>query len=183
MDFMVTTIIFEAHSTSLDNKAGLASGHNDVELSELGLKQSRELGERYASQEFDAIYCSDLCRSYNTAELAFGDKYPIIKDVRLRECDYGDMTQKPTAIVNPEKANRISVPFPSGESFEQCCARVADCLKDISAEYEGKTILVIGHRATQYGLEHAINHVPVYEAVTAPWQWQPGWKYELHTVK
>ena len=66
----MVTIIFEAHSTSLDNEAKLASGHNDVELSELGRKQSKELGERYADQSFDAIYCSDLRRSYETAQAA-----------------------------------------------------------------------------------------------------------------
>ncbi|HMQ09277.1 MAG TPA: histidine phosphatase family protein [Candidatus Nanoperiomorbaceae bacterium] len=177
----MVTIIFEAHSTSLDNEAGLASGHNDVELSELGLKQSKELGERYAGRKFDAIFCSDLRRSYETAQLAFGDTYPIIRDERLRECDYGEMTQQPTSIVNPEKVNRMAVPFPGGESFQQCCARIADFLQDIAGEYDNKTIMIIGHRATQYGLEHAINHVPIYDAVTAPWQWQPGWKYEIIT--
>ena len=173
------TIIFEAHSTSLDNEAKLASGHNDVDLSDLGRKQSKELGERYADQSFDAIYCSDLCRSYETAQLAFGDKYPIIKDVRLRECDYGEMTQQPTSIVNPEKANRITEPFPGGESYEQCCDRVRDCLEDIAKKYDGGKVMIIGHRATQYGIEHAVKGVLVYDAVTAPWQWQPGWKYEV----
>ena len=47
------TIIFEAHATSKDNEAGLASGWNDVELSELGDRQAREMGKRYAGQHFD----------------------------------------------------------------------------------------------------------------------------------
>ncbi len=173
------TIFFEAHSTSLDNEVGLASGHNDVELSELGLRQSREMGERYAGQSFGVIYCSDLRRSYETARLAFGDRYPIIQDPRLRECDYGDMTQLSTKIVNPEKANRITVPFPGGESFEQCCARMKSFLDDLLHDHDGQTVLIIGHRATQYGLEHVLNNVPVYGAVTAPWQWQPGWQYTI----
>jgi broad specificity phosphatase PhoE len=42
-------IIFEAHATTLDNEAGLASGHNDVALSELGVKQAKEHGERMRS--------------------------------------------------------------------------------------------------------------------------------------
>ena len=32
----MVTIIFETHSTSLDNEKHLSSGWNDVELSELG---------------------------------------------------------------------------------------------------------------------------------------------------
>lgn len=37
-------IYFAAHSTSKDNEAGIASGWKDVELSELGIQQSKELG-------------------------------------------------------------------------------------------------------------------------------------------
>jgi broad specificity phosphatase PhoE len=40
----LVTIIFETHSTSLDNEAGIASGHNDVDLSEVGLRQAKGLG-------------------------------------------------------------------------------------------------------------------------------------------
>ncbi len=175
------TIIFEAHSTTTDNEAHLASGHNDIALSELGLKQSVELGERYTGKQFDAIFCSDMQRAYKTAELAFGDKFPIITDARLRECDYGDLTQKPKELVDGEKPNRISSPFPNGESYEQTCARMTDFLSDLQRDYDDKTVMIIGHRATQYGLEHAINHVPILETVTAPWKWQPGWEYLLET--
>ncbi len=39
--------------------------------------------------------------------------------------------------------------------------------------------MIIGHRATQYGLEHWISGLPMEMAITAPWQWQPGWTYHL----
>lgn len=173
------TIIFEAHSTTTDNEIHLASGHNDVGLSELGLRQSKELGGRYANKRFDAIFCSDMQRAYKTAEIAFGDKFPIIQDTRLRECDYGDLTQKSKELVDAEKPNRITIPFPNGESYEQACARVKSFLDDLQRDYDGKTIMIIGHRATQYGLENGINNVSIQEAVTALWKWQPGWKYLL----
>jgi len=67
------TLIFESHSTTKDNEAGTAAGWYDVELSDVGMQQAKELGQRYAGQAFDAVFCSDLQRSYKTAELAFGD--------------------------------------------------------------------------------------------------------------
>ncbi len=173
------TIIFEAHSTTLDNEVELSFGHNDVALSRLGREQARDLGERYAGQHFDAIFCSDLQRSYRTAEIAFGSTFPIIKDKRLRECDYGDLTQKPAEIVTQQKPKRIFVPFPNGESYEQACARIRLFLDELKKDYDGKTVMIIGHRATQYGLEHVLNSVPIIEAVAAPWHWQPGWCYEM----
>jgi len=175
----MVTIVFEAHSTTTDNENHVSSGHYDVELSELGLRQSKELGERYKNDNFDAIFCSDLQRSYKTAELAFGDRFPIIKDPRLRECDYGDLTRQPSGVVDPAKAEHISEPFPGGESYEQTAERMKSFLDDLKDKYDGKRVMIIGHRATQYGLEHWIKNVPVAKAVTNPWEWQPGWTYKL----
>ena len=150
----MTTIIFESHSTSLDNKKHLSSGWNDVDLSPLGIQQTQDLGERRKDEKFDAIFCSDLQRSYKTAEFAFGNKFPIIQDPRLRECNYGDLTQKPSNLVNPEKSKKIDTPFPNGESYEQTSRRMKSFLKDLIKNYDGKRVMIIGHRATQYGLAH-----------------------------
>lgn len=175
------TIIFESHSTTFDNESHLSSGHNDVALSPLGGKQAKEIGERYKSKNFDVIFCSDLQRSYKTAETAFGNKFPIIRDKRLRECDYGDLTQHPSSEVDPEKLKRIKIPFPNGESYEQCMKRMKDFLEDLKqmSPDRGTNVLMIGHRATQYGLEHWINGVSLEEIISTPWKWQPGWIYYL----
>ncbi len=174
------TIIFESHSTTTDNEKHLSSGHNDVELSELGKEQAKELGERYKNESFDAVFCSDLQRSYKTAENAFSDRnFPIIKDKRLRECDYGKLTQHPNSEVNPEKPNHITVPFPNGESYEDTATRMKSFLKDLLKNYDGKKVMVIGHRATQYGLEHFIKGISLSNAIQEPWKWQPGWTYTL----
>ncbi len=178
----MTTIVFEAHGTTFDNEAHLSSGHNDVALSPLGEQQSKEMGERYTNDHFDAIFCSDLQRAYRSAEIGFGDKWPIIKDARLRECDYGDLTQSPSEIVDIEKPKRISTPFPNGESYEQTTARMKAFLQDLLRDYNGKRVMIIGHRATQYGLDHLINGVPIEELVTTKFKWQPGWTYELQTL-
>lgn len=176
----MVNIIFEAHGTTLDNQSHLSSGHFDVELSELGIKQAEELGERYKDEDFDAIFCSDLQRSYKTAEIAFKDRdFKIIRDPRLRECDYGDLTRHPSEEVDAEKLHRISVPFPNGESYDQTSDRMKEFLQDLLATYDGKKAMIIGHRATQYGLEHWINNLPLEKIIQTPWSWQPGWRYEF----
>lgn len=177
----MVTIVFEAHSTTLDNEVHLSSGHNDVELSPLGIQQAKELGERYKDQTFDVIFCSDLQRSYRTAEIAFNGKFPIIKDARLRECDYGDLTKHPSDEVEPLKVEHINKPFPNGESYKDCMKRIKEFLDDLKQKYldRDKNVLIIGHRATQYGLEYWINGVDLKTLVTTPFKWQPGWEYQL----
>lgn len=174
------TIIFESHGTTTDNEQHISSGWKDVELSELGIQQAKELGERYRDVQLDALYCSDLQRSYKTAELAFaGRDLPIILDVRLNECNYGDLNGHPSNEVDPEKAKHVLVPFPNGESYEQTAVRMQAFLNDVQQKHQGQTILVIGHRATQYGLEHWVKGVPLLECITSPWKWQPGWEYVI----
>ncbi len=172
-------IIFESHGTTYDNEAHKASGHFDVDLSALGIQQAEEMGERYRNADFAAIFCSDLKRSYETAALAFHDRFPIFKDARLRECNYGDMTRAPSEQIEAERSKHIDTPFPSGESYRETTERVQKSLQDILKKYDGKRIMIIGHRATQFGLEHFINGVPLEQLTLAPWHWRPGWSYEL----
>ncbi|MFO0704806.1 MAG: histidine phosphatase family protein [Candidatus Andersenbacteria bacterium] len=179
----MVTIIFESHSTTTDNEKELSSGHNDVGLSELGIKQSHELGERYKAVHVDAVFASDLKRAYKTGEIAFkGRGIPIIKDRRLREVDYGELTQHPGEEVKKLKPGFITKPFPGGESYQQTSERMKSFLQDLLKKYDGKTVMVIGHRATQYGLEHWINGIPLEQVIPAPWKWRPGWKYELKSL-
>jgi len=174
------TIIFESHGTTLDNETHVSSGRYDVELSGLGRQQASELGSRYQNKHIDAVFCSDLQRSYKTAEIAFkGRNITIIRDARLSECDYGDWTRRSSAEVESERPNRIAVPFPGGESYEDTAARMKDFLDELKQGYDGKTVMIVGHRATQYGLEHWVKGVPLLKAVTDSWQWQPGWEYRV----
>ncbi len=182
-DKNMITIIFEAHGTTFDNEAHLASGHNDVGLSSLGEQQSKEMGERYRDDHFDAVFVSDLQRAYKSAEIGFGNKWPIIRDARLRECDYGDFTQKPSEQVDVQKPLRIHEPFPNGESYNQTSARMKNFLEDLLKNYDDKRLMIIGHRATQYGLDHLINGVSLEQLTSSHFRWQPGWKYELENLK
>lgn len=174
------TIVFEAHSTTLDNEAHRASGWVDVDLSELGKKQCIELKDRYKDKPVDAIFASDLQRAVKSGvSLANELKIPIYPDARLRECNYGDLDGRNKSEVDGQKKDRIKVPFPNGESYEDCMQRMQSFLNYLRENFDGKTVMIIGHRATQYGLEHIINGKDLVSCVSDPWQWQPGWAYEL----
>lgn len=173
-------IIFETHATSADNETRLASGWKDVDLSDTGMIQAQNVGQRYADNLPSIVYCSDLQRSYKTAAIAFKDTMiPIIIDSRLRECDYGDLTQAPKSEIENQKPRRINEPFPGGESYKDTSKRIWSFIEDIKHRHDGKAIMIIGHRATQYGLEEHILKKQLSDVVVAPWVWQPGWMYEL----
>ena len=172
-------IIFESHATTFDNEKKSASGHYDVDLSPAGVEQAKQLGVRRKGEHFDAIFTSDLQRAYKTAKLAFGDAFPIFQDERLRECDYGTYEHRPGSEIEAERVKRIHEPFPEGESYEQRSEKMRSFLEELLQRYDGKRILIIGHRATQYGLGHWADGKTLEEIVQAPWKWQPGWTYTL----
>jgi len=180
------TLFYSPHSSSVDNEADRASGHADVPLSDLGRQQARELGQHYATEVLDAVFCSDLQRASTTAQIAFSaSALPIVRDARLREYDYGDLTQYPPAQIEEEFTRCIRKPFPNGESVLMVVQRMGDFLRDVLREYDGKTVVVIGHRATKYGLEYWCGDASLEEIVRAPWEWRdiPIWRYELNPHK
>lgn len=174
------TIWFEAHATTTDNEAHLASGWNDVDLSELGQKQTLEPVERSKDRVIEVIFSSDLQRAIKTGvPTAKEMKIPLYVDERLRECNYGDLTQHPKSETDSMKADSIDNPFPNGESYQDCMKRMGDFLNWLKENFDGKTVMIIGHRATQYGLEHHILGKSVKQCVTDSWAYQPGWEYAL----
>mgnify|MGYP003403435086 CR=1 FL=1 len=102
MSVKITTF---AHGTTLDNEKEISSGWYDVELSPLGIEQSKKLREQTKDTKFDIVFCSDLKRAVDTANLAFEGVAPIIVDARLRECNYGSLNAGPSSIVEPMQEN------------------------------------------------------------------------------
>jgi len=172
-------IVFETHSTSVDNEAGIASGWGDPALSAPGRAQAAELGERRRHDGIQAVFCSDLLRALETAEIAFGGRVQITMDPRLRECDYGTMAGAPAVQIASERPRRVDVPFPEGESLRGVATRVREFLDDMARDSDGKRILLIGHNATFMSLEHLLGGRALEEVAASEFVWQPGWRFVL----
>jgi broad specificity phosphatase PhoE len=174
------TVYYSPHMASVDNEAGRASGHADVPLSDNGRRQAMALRQHYAALPLAAVYCSDLQRATATAAIAFGSRgLPIIADARLRETDFGALTQHPPSETRDDE--HITAPYPGGESLTMAVQRVAASLREALSAYDGKAIVVIGHRATKYGISYCCGEQSLAAVVTTPWEWRdvPIWRYEL----
>ena len=170
---MSVEIIFEYHSTSIDNEAGVASGWLDPPLSAMGREQAKELGERRHGEPIDAIFPSDLKRAIQTAEIAFPDGGPIHPDHRLREYDYGTMTGSPPELIHAERPHRVDTPFPDGEGLRDVARRVRSFLDDLARDWDGKRVIVIGHGATKLALDHLLGGISLDDAASQTFTWEP----------
>jgi len=180
---MSVNITYFVHATTVENEKGLAPGHAPGELSELGIEQAKRLRELVAEKNFGAVFCSDLKRAVDSAYLAFGGKYEIILDKRLREADFGDFNLHPASEFKENLTDHIDKPFPNGESYKDVEKRIADFLDFLRANYQGKHIAIVAHQAPQLALDVLLKHRTWEQAIAEDWRnkkaWQPGWDYIL----
>ena len=92
---------------------------------------------------------------------------------------YGDFNGKPAEIVGSMKMQKIKEPFPNGESYEQAIKRTHEFYEELKKNHPGKTVLVVGHRATQYGLDTLIDRKTIEECLSVPFKWQLYWVYNF----
>ena len=176
-------ITYFVHGTTTDNEERKSTGWAPGKLSELGKKQSIELKDKIKGKRFDVVFCSDLKRSVNSAKLTWKNEIQIIQDKRLREVNYGDLTQADSDKVEPFKIDHIDKPFPSGESYKDVEKRIAEFLNYLFDNYEGKHVAIVSHQAPQLALDVLLKGKTWEQAIKEDWRltknWQPGWGYEL----
>ena len=178
---MSVNITYFVHGTTTDNEADLATGWQDGVLSSLGVEQSIALGQKIADKKFDAVFCSDLKRAVDSAELMFGQKYQIIQDSRLRECDYGDMTGKSAKEFKDNLIDFVDHPFINGESYKDVENRIRTFVDFLKDNYDGRTVALVAHQAPQLALDVVLRSKTWKQAIDEDWRktksWQPGWEY------
>jgi 2,3-bisphosphoglycerate-dependent phosphoglycerate mutase len=145
-------LVFETHSTTVDNEQGRATGWLPGQLSGQGRLQARQLGRRRSGDQVTAVFSSDLARAAETASVAFaGTVIPVLHDWRLRECDYGQRNGMPVAELHAGRREHL----------------------------DQRRVLVIGHIATRWGLDHFIGGVPLEDLIEQDFAWQEGWEYRI----
>ncbi len=183
---MTIKITFFAHGTTTDNENGISTGWDHGELSNLGVEQSKKLKELIKDKKFDVVFCSDLKRSVDSTKPTFGKSVPIIKDKRLRECNYGDLNGAKSDIVGPLAEKSIDKPFPKGESYKEVEKRIRGFLEYLLKKYNGKSVAIVAHKATQLALDVIIKKKTWEQAFDEDWRktksWKPGWDYLLEKL-
>jgi broad specificity phosphatase PhoE len=175
---MSVEVVYETHSTSIDNERGIATGWLNGMLSTTGREQARALGRRRGHDGIAAVYSSDLGRAVETAAIAFRNSgIPVHHDARLRECNYGELNGASVEEVTAVRPLHVDEPFPGGESYRQVVDRTRDFLGDVTARHDGERIVVIAHSANRWALDHLVHGTLLEELVAAPFLWRDGWLY------
>ena len=147
----MTRIVLARHGEASYPSAG-ESGDAGGTLTELGRSQARALGDRLRDVGVAAVFCSELSRSRETAEIAAELlELPVQTRKGLQEYDIGDERGKPldvelfARLLLAWLGGDLQVGFPGGEDGRQVAMRMFAVLDELVERFGGKTVLVVSH--------------------------------------
>lgn len=155
---MAQLVIFR-HGQSVWNLENKFTGWVDVELTEKGIEEAKNAGQKLKGFKFDLAYASSLQRAQKTLALALEQSgqsgIPVTYNQALNERMYGDLqglNKADTAVKYGEEQVKIwrrsfDIAPPNGESLKDTAARVipyfeSEILPKLKA---GKNIVIAAH--------------------------------------
>ncbi len=151
---MKTKIYFIRHGETSWNVEKRYQGWTDIELSEVGVKQAKLLGERFKNINVDKIYASPLKRAFETArQIGENTGVDVVIDESFKEINFGEWEggtiSELTEKYGDEYLKFFNTPwattFPGDGSFKNIESRMAKGIDRILKEDKGKSIVIVSH--------------------------------------
>lgn len=164
--FCAATLIVAHHGEAEYDEEDLVSDAGGS-LTLTGRQQSVELAESVRNRRIAAIWCSDLARAVQTAEIAASTLQVNVR-VRggLREYAVGDWAGQPyrpemRSVFEVWKAGDLSQGCPGAETGGDIVRRFGAELESLADGSRGETVLVVSHGvAMQLALPRLAGNVP-----------------------
>jgi 2,3-bisphosphoglycerate-dependent phosphoglycerate mutase len=158
---MDRVLVLLRHGQSEWNLKNLFTGWKNPDLTEVGIEEARNAGKRLKARgiTIQNAFTSALTRAQHTTRLALEEmgagKVEMVKDIRLNERDYGDLSglnKAEAAEKWGEKQVMIwrrsyDIPPPGGESLRDTLARVLPyyCQDILPCVLRGEPTIVVAH--------------------------------------
>ncbi|WNS41796.1 histidine phosphatase family protein [Paenibacillus sp. MMS20-IR301] len=149
-----TTVYITRHGQTEWNVLKRMQGHQDSELTPLGVQQAQWLGRSMHNVKLDAVYASSSARALRTAELIRGER-----DLPLTACD--EFKEIGMGIWEGRDSAELQLEYPEqhqffwgdpeqfrvegSESFTEVQERALRRLQEIIGRHAGGTVLIVTH--------------------------------------
>lgn len=156
-EIMNNTYYLVRHGETIWNTLGQTQGHGNSPLTDLGELQARNVGEALAKYPIDLIYCSDLGRAVQTAEIIgeiIGKE--VIPTPSLREMGFGVWEGKKIPEIKELYAEDFNIwrtqpdilNIPGAENLHIVKDRQDKLIDELNEKYSDKHILLVSHSVT-----------------------------------
>lgn len=151
------------HGQTEENMARIFQGHLPGKLTAEGVVQAENLRDFLKEITLDAVVSSDLKRCMHTAEIVIGDRnLPWETTSLLREIDWGSWTGLRIKDVD---LGHVPADVETEKMLYQRAGRFLDYIK---MNYEGKTLLAIGHGLINRAVQAQIQGVDLLHLRSVP---------------
>jgi broad specificity phosphatase PhoE len=132
------------HGETAWSRSGRHTGRTDLELTDVGVDQARQVGVALSRIRFDVVWCSPRRRAQRTAEIA--GLVPFTIDDDLAEWDYGDLEGLTAAQIQQRYPGWTiwQGPWPGGETAAEVADRADRVIGRITSS-GGQRVAVVGH--------------------------------------
>lgn len=153
-------LIILSHGATVAQDDNIVSGQINDQLTESGKLEAIEAGRSLADYDIDVVFCSDLERCQDTANIVmagnnFSDDVELVLVQELRERSFGSLEGTPYPVVRKElppkkyklwNRDYFEAP-PQGESLQDVEQRVIPFLKENAFPLvdDNKTVLIVTH--------------------------------------
>ncbi len=171
--FCAATLVVARHAEAEYDNPGFASDSGGS-LTLRGREQSRELAQSLRESRVAAIWCSDMARAVQTAEIAAAVlEVPVRVRAGLREFGVGTFAGRPITDLDPIfaawVAGDLSDGCPGAETGADVVRRMSEELQEVVDLYRGETVLVISHGGSMgLVLPRLVNNVEADFALGQP---------------
>jgi broad specificity phosphatase PhoE len=154
---MATRLLLVRHGATTLSAEDRFAGATDIPLSDDGRAQAAALADRLRDDPINAIYCSPMRRTLETASIiAEPHQLTPISRPALREIDHGHWEgltrQDVESRFKDEYARWEEDPFSSAPSGGECgvdvMARALPIVRAIVEAHHGQQVVVVSHKAT-----------------------------------
>jgi broad specificity phosphatase PhoE len=139
----VSELVLARHGETEWTRSGRHTGRTDIDLTDAGRNDAREIGRALAGRTFALVLVSPMHRALETARLAGFRDVEVVED--LREWDYGNYEGRTTLEIRQEVPGWTvwTYPSPAGETAEEVAARVDRVITRVRA-LDGD-VVIFGH--------------------------------------
>ena len=151
------------HGSTVWNEKGIIQGQSNNRLSINGKQMVEKVAKKFANTPFDAIVCSPLMRTIQTANIM--NKYhnvKIIKDPQIIEINQGIFSGKKRSSLtkNEQKLQQMRLKENGQETLAEIDARIENFVQNIKTKYPYKNLLIVTHDICAVIMEHFLCNKP-----------------------
>src|SRR3712207_4314638 len=157
MGGFMNTYYLVRHGQTEWNTQGRTQGHGNSPLTDLGISQAQNLARALREYPIDMIYCSDLGRAVQTAQIVGKElNLDVVATDKLREMGFGvwegmkmtDIETEYADLFNLWRNQPDKLLVPGGEMLKDIKKRQDELIDYLNEKYQNKHILLVSHSVT-----------------------------------